>query len=452
MKVDMDTSDENMKKMTRSEANSQPSGEMQRLEQQGRTCTLNTVPSATSKLLQKNIAENDFDISDEDESDVTDNDTDLTETDNECGHGKSRIVRERADLTVDNGLQVEKSSDILSDQAPLLNQFNSAMPVVDSTESLNFKQGSHLSSQNENEAAIDCISSVSYQSQTVDMSVDQDLESSVCPNDINNSTITNVMNINEMETCTVGASIASQSDKVNDSILQDCSVSPLVELSSNDQSLLSSSSQAIPFSINPNCDNSNVKCLGASCSHGSLSSLNSSCKIRNKDIHDKSNYDCYNNGNNNNNKDYNKSFHSDNNISSNNTGKETSSILASLCMVQEPAKLPKNCDISNTLEGCLMDSATQTEDTAPSPASSFHSISHMSQSSSFSSELCHAKNSKEKLLIYTWGSDTYIPHKIGIKRMKASDFCKVNVIVISRHQRNLILRLHFHKFTKPEEM
>ena len=35
------------------------------------------------------------------------------------------------------------------------------------------------------------------------------------------------------------------------------------------------------------------------------------------------------------------------------------------------------------------------------------------------------KHPPEKLLIYTWGSKTFTPHKIGIKRMKWTDFSKV---------------------------
>ena len=37
------------------------------------------------------------------------------------------------------------------------------------------------------------------------------------------------------------------------------------------------------------------------------------------------------------------------------------------------------------------------------------------------------KHPREKLLIYTWGSETYIPHKIGVKRMKYSDFFRVSI-------------------------
>ncbi|CAG5130289.1 unnamed protein product [Candidula unifasciata] len=69
--------------------------------------------------------------------------------------------------------------------------------------------------------------------------------------------------------------------------------------------------------------------------------------------------------------------------------------------------------------------ATQTE-VAGSRASSFHSLSHISQSSSLSRDL-RLNPPREKLLIYTWGSETYIPHKVGIKRMKWTDFTKGEV-------------------------
>uniref|UniRef100_A0A2C9JT43 F-box domain-containing protein n=1 Tax=Biomphalaria glabrata TaxID=6526 RepID=A0A2C9JT43_BIOGL len=90
-----------------------------------------------------------------------------------------------------------------------------------------------------------------------------------------------------------------------------------------------------------------------------------------------------------------------------------------------------SCPLSSTPDQratksmCTNSIATQTEGIA-SRASSFHSLSHMSHSSSLSPDLC-TSTPREKLLIYTWGSETYIPHKIGIKRMRWSDFSKGEV-------------------------
>lgn len=91
-----------------------------------------------------------------------------------------------------------------------------------------------------------------------------------------------------------------------------------------------------------------------------------------------------------------------------------------------PYQAPINLDL-HAKQGCCNhishSIATQTEGLV-SPASSFHSLSHMSHSSSLSRDLGQS-TPREKLLIYTWGSETYIPHKIGIKRMRWTDFSKV---------------------------
>ncbi|XP_059174024.1 F-box/WD repeat-containing protein 5-like isoform X2 [Physella acuta] len=93
-----------------------------------------------------------------------------------------------------------------------------------------------------------------------------------------------------------------------------------------------------------------------------------------------------------------------------------------------PYQAPINLDL-HAKQGCCNhishSIATQTEGLV-SPASSFHSLSHMSHSSSLSRDLGQS-TPREKLLIYTWGSETYIPHKIGIKRMRWTDFSKGEV-------------------------
>ncbi|KAH9502770.1 hypothetical protein Btru_069747 [Bulinus truncatus] len=87
----------------------------------------------------------------------------------------------------------------------------------------------------------------------------------------------------------------------------------------------------------------------------------------------------------------------------------------------DPISLPTTDQRAKPM--CTKSIATQTEG-IPSRTSSFHSLSHTSRSSSLSPDLSNSAP-REKLLIYTWGSETYIPHKIGIKRMRWSDFSKV---------------------------
>ncbi|KAH9507393.1 hypothetical protein Btru_057988 [Bulinus truncatus] len=89
----------------------------------------------------------------------------------------------------------------------------------------------------------------------------------------------------------------------------------------------------------------------------------------------------------------------------------------------DPISLPTTDQRAKPL--CTKSIATQTEG-IPSRTSSFHSLSHTSRSSSLSPDLSNSAP-REKLLIYTWGSETYIPHKIGIKRMRWSDFSKGEV-------------------------
>lgn len=89
---------------------------------------------------------------------------------------------------------------------------------------------------------------------------------------------------------------------------------------------------------------------------------------------------------------------------------------------QAPA-VHQNLNTKQDLSGLTNSIATQT-DGVQSRSSSFHSLSYMSHSPSLSPDLCRSAP-REKLLIYTWGSETYIPHKIGIKRMRCTDFSKV---------------------------
>ncbi|CAL1545407.1 unnamed protein product [Lymnaea stagnalis] len=103
------------------------------------------------------------------------------------------------------------------------------------------------------------------------------------------------------------------------------------------------------------------------------------------------------------------------------TSKGSSSRETSLSFQTPPIHL--NLHAKQDLCGLTNSIATQT-DGIQSRSSSFHSLSYMSHSSSLSPDLCHSAP-KEKLLIYTWGSETYIPHKIGIKRMRCTDFSKV---------------------------
>ncbi|XP_005112407.1 uncharacterized protein LOC101854616 isoform X2 [Aplysia californica] len=87
--------------------------------------------------------------------------------------------------------------------------------------------------------------------------------------------------------------------------------------------------------------------------------------------------------------------------------------------------LPGAVSSSNPVDAQGVNSvATQTAPPARR-ARSPRSHAHAGPSSSLSRELARAP--REKLLIYTWGSETYIPHKIGIKRMLWSDFNKGEV-------------------------
>lgn len=107
--------------------------------------------------------------------------------------------------------------------------------------------------------------------------------------------------------------------------------------------------------------------------------------------------------------------------SNNNASNDVESNSCSECDTVNVDLLAKEASVSYSHKSSI---GTQTE-ISPSRASSFHSLSHVSQSSSLSRDFRFSPP-REKLLIYTWGSETYIPHKVGIKRMKWTDFTRVS--------------------------
>ncbi|BFZ20638.1 hypothetical protein BsWGS_23677 [Bradybaena similaris] len=118
------------------------------------------------------------------------------------------------------------------------------------------------------------------------------------------------------------------------------------------------------------------------------------------------------------------SRHSDD-VNSNNSTDYYSGVASSSIFEHNAANIDSLVKEPGTNHNHKSSIATQTEG-ASSRASSFHSLSHISQSSSLSRDL-RFNPPREKLLIYTWGSETYIPHKVGIKRMKWTDFTKGEV-------------------------